>query len=169
MGIWNVCWSYWEVFVDAHGLKEQRSCFNQPQMYKPENSLTCVCVSFPFEPSCKRPPGLHHSNSSRGELHPIQEPGFPAVQAITSLLLWSIFHIKERMKEKEKKRGTEGKPERKTRGKRELKKNPRWLRGENTEEIKMERPRQERLVEERDRRSSSSNSTMLCVLPQLYK
>lgn len=38
---------------------------------------------------------------------------------------------------------------------------------EETEEIKMERPRQERLVGERDRRSSSS--TVLCVLPELYK
>lgn len=133
MGLSNVCWNHRAVLVDAHGLKGRKSCFNhQPKIYKPENSLTCVCVSFPFEPSCKSPPDLHQSKSSRWEPHPIQEPGFTAVQAITSLLLWSIIHKSKREWEKRKKMWNQGKTwEEDTRRRGAQKKKTRWLRGEN--------------------------------------
>lgn len=74
-------------------------------------TLTCVCLPFPFEPARKSPPGRHQSQSRRGEPHPIQEPRFVAVRAASSLPLWSIIHIKERMKEKREEGGggTEGK------------------------------------------------------------
>lgn len=106
-----------------------------PKMYQPEKLLHVFVFPVHLNHGAKALRVCTSQKSSRGEPHPIQELGFTAVQAVATLLLWSIIHIKEKMKESsaggghQKKRGSEGKPERKTWGEGELGK-PRWLQGE---------------------------------------
>lgn len=114
----NVRRSQREAVANTPGRPEPSSGFYQPKRQQPEELLR-VRLPFPFETSRKSPPGRHQSQSRRGEPHPIQEPRSVAARAVSSLPLWSIIHIKERMKEKRKEGGGGGpreKPARKTRG-----------------------------------------------------